>query len=49
MLGWYGLSKHKCNIQPTLINLHPKEYPQGLHYYPFAVNLDWCVSGCNTI
>ena len=27
-------------IQPTLINLHPNEYTQGLHYYPFAVNLD---------
>ena len=27
-------------IQPTLINLHPHEYHQELHYYPFAVNLD---------
>ena len=26
--------------QPTIINLHPNEYNQGLHYYPFAVNLD---------
>ena len=30
----------KCTNQPTLINLHPNEYIQGLHYYPFAINLD---------
>ena len=34
--------------QPTLINLHPNEYSQGLQYYPFAVNLDRCVGSCNT-
>ena len=26
--------------QPTLINLHPSEYSQGLRFYPFAVKLD---------
>ena len=26
--------------QPTLINLNPNEYSQGLHYYQFAVDLD---------
>ena len=30
-------------MQPTLINLHPKEYSQELHYYPFVVKLDRCV------
>ena len=34
--------------QPTLINLHPNEYSQELHYYPFAVKLDRCVGSCNT-
>ena len=28
--------------QPTLINLHPNEYSQELHYYPFAVKSDRC-------
>ena len=35
--------------QPTLINLHPSEYSQKLHYYPFSVNLDRCVESCNTL
>ena len=38
----------KFIIQPTLINLHPNEYSQELHYYPFAVKLDRCVGSCNT-
>ena len=32
----------QCTTQPTLINLHPNEYTQGLRYYSFAVNLDRC-------
>ena len=35
--------------QPTLINLHPNEYSQEFHYYPFAVKLDRCVGSCNTL
>ena len=35
--------------QPTLFNLHPNEYSQELHYYPFAVKLDGCVARCNTL
>ena len=35
-----SLSNQKCKIQPTLINLHPNEYNQELHYYSFAVKLD---------
>ena len=44
-----SLSNHKCMIQPTLINLHPNEYSQKFHYYPFAVRLDGCVGSCNTL
>ena len=42
-----SLNNQKYMIQPTLINLHPNEYTQGLHYYPFTVNLDRCVGSCN--
>ena len=35
--------------QLTLINLHPNEYSQELHDYPFAVTLDRCAGSCNTI
>ena len=34
------LSNQKSNIQPFLINLHPNEYSQELHYSPYAVKLD---------
>ena len=43
-----SLSNQKCSIQPTLINLHPNEYSQEFHYYPFAIKLDKCVESCNT-
>ena len=37
-------------IQPTLIILlHPKEYNQEFHYYPFPIKLDRCVGSCNTL
>ena len=35
------LRNQKWEIQSTLINLHPNEYNQELHYY--AVELDKCV------
>ena len=35
--------------QPTLINLIPDKCSRGLRYYPFAVNLDRYVGGCNTL
>ena len=44
-----SLSNQKCEIQSTLINLHPNEYNQEFHYYPFVVNLDRCVGSCNTL
>ena len=46
---WVSLSNQKCKIQLTLINLHPNEYSQKLHYYPFAVKLDKCVGSCQTL
>ena len=44
-----SLRNQKCMIQPTLINLHPNEYSQEFHYYPFAVKLDRCVGICITL
>ena len=44
-----SLSNQKCEIQPTLINLHPNEYSQELQDYPFVVKLDKCVRSCNTL
>ena len=44
-----SLNNQKCIIQRTLIHLHPKEYSQDFHYYPFAVKLDRCVGSCNTL
>ena len=32
------LSNQKCMTQHTLINLHPNEYSQQFHYYPFHYN-----------
>ena len=44
-----SLSNQKCMIQPTLINFHPNEYSQELHYYPFALKLDRSVRSCNNL
>ena len=43
------LSNQKCMIQAILINLHPYQYSQEFHYYPFLVKLDICVGSCNTL
>ena len=43
------LSNEKRETQPTLINLHPNEYSQELHYYPFVNKSDRCVGSCNTL
>ena len=40
------LGNQKCMTQPTLINLHPNEYSQKLHCYPFLLKLDRCVESC---
>ena len=42
-----SLSNQKCEIQPTLINLHPNESSQELLHYPFAVKLYKHVESCN--
>ena len=44
-----SLTNQKFGIQLTLYNLHPNEYSQRFHYYPFAVKLDRCVGSCNTL
>ena len=44
-----SLSYQKCEIQTTVINLHPNEYSQEFHYYPFSVKLDRCTGSCNTL
>ena len=46
---YVSLSDQKCKIQPTLIDLHPNEYIQGLSYYPFGVNLHICVESGNNV
>ena len=43
------VNQSKCMIQPTLINLHPNEYSQGFHNYPFAVKSDRCAGSCSTL
>ena len=44
-----SLSNQKSKIQLNLINLHPNEYSQEFHYYPFSVKLNKCVGSCNTL
>ena len=44
-----SLSNRKYMIQSTLINLHPNEYNQESHYYPFVDKLDRSVGSCNTL
>ena len=44
-----SLTNQKCMIQLTLINLHPNEYSQEFHCYPFLVKLDRCTGSCNTL
>ena len=45
-----SLNNQKSEIQLALfINLHPNEYSQELHYYPFAFKLDTCAKSCNTL
>ena len=43
------LINQKCEVQPTLIDLHPNEYYQEFHYYPFSVKLDRSLGNCNTL
>ena len=43
------LSNQKCEIQPTLVNLHPNLHNQEFHNYTCSVELDRCVGSCNSI
>ena len=43
------LSNQQCILQPTLTNLHPNEYSQKFHYYPFSVKLDRYTGSSNTL
>ena len=42
---YVSLSNQKCEIQPTLINLYPKEFNQELHYYHYQVRFYCFVAG----
>ena len=33
------LTNQKCEIQPTIISLHPRKYSQKLYFYLFLVKL----------
>ena len=40
---YISLKNRKYVTWGTVINLHPNEYSQEFHYYPFAVKLDRCL------
>ena len=44
-----SLSNQKCDVQPTLLNIHLNEYNQELHCDPFAIKLDRCIGSSNTL
>ena len=44
-----NICNQQYEIQLTFIRLHPKEYNQELHYYPFAVKYVRYVRSCNTL
>ena len=45
---YISLNNKRRMTQPTLINLCPNEYIQGLNYYLFAVNLGRFRGSSNT-
>lgn len=45
----YQLTDLMQLIYTNLINLHPNEYSQELHYYQFAVKLDRYIGGRNIL
>ena len=44
-----SLSIQKCITKLNIISLHPNEYSEKIHNYPFEVTLDKCVGSCNTL
>ena len=46
---YISLNIQQCMTQSIFINLHPKEYIEGLGYCPFAVTLDRYMRSCNAL
>ena len=44
-----ALNNQTCFTRPTVIDLNSDENNQGLHHYPFMVNLGRCNGSCNTL
>ena len=44
-----ALNNQTCFTRPTLIDLNSDENNQGLHHYPFIVNLAKFNESCNTL
>lgn len=44
---YISLNNQSCITRPTLNDLNPDGHNQGLHYYPFRVNLDRFDGSCN--
>ena len=44
-----SLSIQKCITKLNIISLHPNEYSEKIHNYPFEVTLDKCVGSCNAL
>ena len=44
-----SLNNQSYIARPSLINLNPDEFNEGLHYFPFMFNLDRCNRSCNTL
>ena len=42
------MNNQSRKIRPSLIDVNPNEYNQGLRYNPFMVNLDRCDIRCYT-
>ena len=42
-------NNQSCMTRPTLVNLNPDKYNQGLHCYPFMVKLGLCSGSCNNL
>ena len=44
-----SLNNQQCLTLPSHINLHPNEYIEEFHYYPFAVSPNRRKESCNTL
>ena len=44
-----SLNNQRCMIQPTIINLHPHEYSQGLRQNTFVVSFYRCAGSYNIL